>query len=339
MNQLKNSLDKHILNESDMLARIRLGNAQAELRRRQTMRRKMFLSVGTAAAMLVLILAVWNFLSPATGILPAVTSAGGTSARSAASTAAGTTSRATTAPTTAATQGQAYAMVSIDINPSLELYLNKAGQVLEIKTRNKDAETLSVKGLIGKPLEEATTSIVAQATEKGFIKSNDAVDDYVIASTVILDESDPAASQDQDNFGSRIRDAIAAADLSTTTKVAVIKATLQEKHQADKNGVPLGLSIINGMIKNESGVMVSVADFVKDQNNLKQLAKRAAIAAAHSTRPGATAPGESNRNTTASGSPSGSSNQSVPPATLPNPSTQPITLPASTGATTIPPRN
>lgn len=285
MNKLKNSIENHVLNESDMLARIQLGNLHAEDRRKMFLRRKMYLSTGAAAAMLVLMLAVWNFMTPPTAPPVASSSSGSVSESLAAATKSAATQVATNMTTgTAASQSQAYAMISIDINPSFELYANKVGVVVAIMAKNKDAESMPVQNLVGIPLEDATTGIIAMATEKGFINSRDAIDDYVIASTVILDERDPSAQQDLDTFGNKIRDAIAAADLSTTTKVAVIKATLQEKHQADKNGVPLGLSIINGMIKNESGTIVSVSEFAKEQDNIKQLAKRATITEAKSGR-------------------------------------------------------
>ncbi len=270
MSQLKNSLNRHVLPEDELLARIQAGNRRADRQWRFTKMKKTWISVGVAAAMIVAAVAVWNFLAP----LPTGLANGTTTAQTTTRAAAGTTEAA----------WQAYAMVSIDINPSFEVYTDQAGLVLKIKAKNDDAETIEVKDLIGKPIGEVTTALIARATELGFIKPGDNIDDYVLASTVILDEKDKSAEKNQESLGQKIQAAVAAADLAATTKVAIIKATLQEKHSADKNGVPLGLYIINGMIKNESGTLVPVAEFVKDANNLKQLAKRAEIAAAKAER-------------------------------------------------------
>lgn len=265
MNKLQNSIEKHVLNETDMLIRIRKETLQRE--RTVKMNKKVWISGGVAAAMLIAVVSIWANMIPA---VPINSETSATAAQTASS-------------TTAAIQNVAYAMVSVDINPSLEFFTDKDGLVIEIKTKNKDAKTLEIKDLIGLPVEEAVTILIQRATDAGFIQAGDDTDDYVVVSTVVMDENDADAKQNQDSLGYKIQQAVAAADLDTTTKVAVIKATLREKFAAEGKDIPLGLYIINGMIEKD-GKMISVSEFVKDKNNLKKLAKRAEIATAKQER-------------------------------------------------------
>lgn len=269
MDSLKNSVQKNALNETDLLARIRQ-DAQKKAGK-SFMTRKAWLSSGVAAALLIAVIATWGAYGPTLdGITPEPAQ-----------------TRTQVAAGLPATQNLAYAMVSVDINPSLELYTDKDGIVLEIKARNHDAQTLKLEDQVGKPAEEVVKTIIQRATDAGFIKPDDSIDDYVIVSTVALDEgqkSDEAETgKNLESLGNKIQQAVEAADLANTTKVAVIKATLQEKHSADKNGVPLGLYIINGMVT-KGGQEIPVAEFVKEQKNVDKLAKRADIVSAKEAR-------------------------------------------------------
>ena len=264
MSQLKKSIKKNVLNEADMFVRIRQEAFQKE--RKMKMRKKLWISGSIAAALLIAIVSVWS------NLIPAIPNSTGS-----------LTTASLAESTTKVDQKQVYAMVSVDINPSLELYTNKEGLVVDVKTRNKDAEALEINDLVGQPADASVVNLIKRAAAAGFIKSGDSADDYVVVSTVVLDENDADAKQNQDSLGYKIQLAVAAADLNSTTKVAVIKATLQEKFAADGKKIPLGLYIINGMIEKD-GTMISVSEFVKNKNNVKKLAKRAEIIAAKDAR-------------------------------------------------------
>lgn len=169
----------------------------------------------------------------------------------------------------------AYAVVSVDINPSFELTTAKDGTVLEIEAINDDAKSLDTSDLIGTAVEKAVEEIILSATAAGFIQADDTTDDYVIVSTVVLDENDPEADTEQDDLDDRITEALEDSDdIEDTTVVTLIKATLREKFEADEKEIPLGLYIINGMIEVD-GEMVSVKEFVSNSDNLEKLEKKA----------------------------------------------------------------
>ena len=148
-------------------------------------------------------------------------------------------------------------MISVDINPSFEIYADADGKVVEIKPVNDDAKTLDVSALIGLPVDDAVSGIIALATEAGFIDSSDNIEDYVIVSTVLLDEESADAEDKQDELDDMITEGLAEDEtLPDTTKVAVIKATQVEMFLAKGKDVPMGLYVINGMISKD-GVMTS----------------------------------------------------------------------------------
>lgn len=66
---------------------------------------------------------------------------------------------------------QVSAYVALDINPSLELSIDKDKEVLQVTPLNEDAETL-IKNLKlkGKPVEEAVNEVAVEAAKLGYIK-------------------------------------------------------------------------------------------------------------------------------------------------------------------------
>ena len=171
----------------------------------------------------------------------------------------------------------AFAMVSIDINPSFEVYVDENGGVLSIEAINEDAKTIDVSMYTGLPVQEAVAGIIDSAESAGFINSEDEYEDYVLVSTVVLGEENTDNEKKQDNLGQLIRERVEeAGELGDTTKVAIIKATKVELFEARGKNVPMGLYVINGMIEN-NGEMIPVSEFVKDKENLKKLKDRSDI--------------------------------------------------------------
>lgn len=166
------------------------------------------------------------------------------------------------------------AVISIDINPSFELSVNNAGLVIKIDALNADAESLNTTDLIGDPVEDVVDSIVALATEAGFINITDLDDDYVVISTVL---AQGISLQLGDTLQTRIRDRIHLSDTLQCVNLVQIKATLQEQAQARDRDVPVGLYVINGMIQNQDGVMLSVREFFANDENKITIRTRAQI--------------------------------------------------------------
>lgn len=244
------------------------------------MPKKLIWSVGVAAALVIAIIASVTLLTP-----PVLTQTAD--------------SKPATTAQVADVKATAYAMVSIDINPSFELYLDKpvseGGVVIEIEAANRDAAELkksnkdAFKALLGKPVGEVSATLIALAKEAGFItepEDETEVQIKVLVSTVILDEEDPEAEANQDSIGAAIKEALSVPGNEDLPKVAIIKATLREKSEAEGKDIPLGLYILKGMYTetttDENGKIsivkeMKVSDYVKDPELLAKLQERAEI--------------------------------------------------------------
>lgn len=166
------------------------------------------------------------------------------------------------------------AVISVDINPSFELSVNNAGLVIKLDALNTDAESLDTSAIIGLPVEEAVDSIVALAEAAGFIDTTDLEEDYVVVTTVL---NKGIGAQLGDLLQNRILDRIQFSDALQNVNVVQMKATLQERFLALDKKVPVGLYVLNGMIANEDGIMVSVKEFFANDENKVKLEKRAKI--------------------------------------------------------------
>jgi|GEM_PF-1149500 len=258
MNKLNDTIREHAFNETEMFAQIRLQSLKKE-RMNIFMNKKVWISIGIAAAMLLAI------VTGATILIP--------SSQKAKTEAAAIKY----AQVKYAEHPLAAAMVSVDINPSFEIYTDADQKVVEIKAVNEDAGTLSVSSLIGLPVDKAISAIIASAAAAGFINAADNVEDYVIVSTVMLDSKVPDAGDKQDLLDETITKGLAEdTTLPDTTKVAVIKATQVEMFLASGKDVPMGLYVINGMISKD-GVMIPVSEFVSNSDNLNKLKNRAVV--------------------------------------------------------------
>jgi hypothetical protein len=78
----------------------------------------------------------------------------------------------------------AYAIVSVDINPSFELYIDIDDKVIEIIPLNDEAKTLSYESFIGLPVQDAVEEIIRKAQDAGFIDITNTTPNTVAATTI-----------------------------------------------------------------------------------------------------------------------------------------------------------
>ena len=63
-----------------------------------------------------------------------------------------------------------YSVITIDVNPSLKLSLNKDDKVLKVEALNKDAEVIEEKAIVGKKIDKAIEVVVDKLEEEGYLK-------------------------------------------------------------------------------------------------------------------------------------------------------------------------
>jgi len=80
-------------------------------------------------------------------------------------------------------------MASIDINPSMNLFIDETGHVVEIQPMNQEAKKLNTRNLQGKTVEEVVSSLMEQLFDQGYF--TDQVEHYMVFSLSAIDTSVP----------------------------------------------------------------------------------------------------------------------------------------------------
>ncbi len=196
-----------------------------------------------------------------------------------------------------ATFNTVYTAVLLDINPSVEIDLNKNNKVVKLVALNEDALQLSLNTLKGLEIEDAIETLVAEAGALGFIKSDDGA--YVMVTTVSMKNQSTAALEQ------RIIAKFESSDVLQRTNIALSNITPEQLNTAKSSGIPAGLiSYVSGDDK------TSVIEFFKVDDNVKTFEAAGTVLRGSSvdTNTGAT-PTVGSTNST-SGSSSGSSSSS-----------------------------
>lgn len=232
MKALKDSLKKHAFNQdalyADILVKANREGLRSSNERGNTMMKRKGL-IGLAFA-LVLALSVWA-LYPKT-LTP-------------------------TTPSIAA-------IISIDINPSFELSTSESGIVLEIAALNEDAVSITTDDLINQSVDAVIDTLILRSAEAGFINLEDLEEDFVLITTVSLEDNEVT----QDELQMIIDEKIADSDGLQSVNVVQIKAAQREYFEAQGKAIPMGLYVINGMIEQGDGYM-SVKEFFASEERLQ----------------------------------------------------------------------
>jgi len=160
------------------------------------------------------------------------------------------------------------ASISVDINPSFELDVNKNGIVLSIDALNEDAQSLDTSDLIGLDSAKVIERIIQLATEAGFIDPFDLEDDYVVVTTVMSNEGNDNLL---DTLNLQLQERIQNSSILQGVNVIEIKADIAQKMEAEGKNVPVGLYILHGMVTNPDGTILSAKEFFSKQGNLDAL--------------------------------------------------------------------
>jgi len=172
-------------------------------------------------------------------------------------------------------------VVTIDINPSVKLSLNSEGVVVEARAINQDAKSLDLNRVIGFEVEAAIEWIVTEAHIKGYINTEDEIEDYVLVTAVdILETDDEAVDENDDKkdevdkggnsdqLMARIEEKIASSSELQSVNVALIKATKVEMREAEGKKVPVGLYVVHGEVVIDEESM-TVKEYFAEQENIE----------------------------------------------------------------------
>ena len=178
---------------------------------------------------------------------------------------------------------KAYAYMSIDVNPSIELGINKKMQVIEINGFNKEGKKVisRLNDWNKKDVSELTQTILAEIQKEGLLKT----DDHVILSTVQTKAPNVKIEKKLQENIEEIKESISKQKLELT----VLKGTEKELEKAHKLGITTGKykdnkiaasnnqkvkTKVNGKQFNKA-IIKSPTDTTPPNKSKKQLAKNA----------------------------------------------------------------
>jgi hypothetical protein len=158
----------------------------------------------------------------------------------------------------------AVAYVSLDINPSLELSVDKNLNVIDVKCFNDDAvNLLKQENLKGKPLDAALATVVNKAIEQNYIKPGQ---DNLIVSTVTTSVAAGAPPVDQQAVQQFLEKSINKGGL--TGDVRIYSATGEFRTEAENDGLSPGKYLIYEQLV-ATGNKVSIDDI--RNNSIRKL--------------------------------------------------------------------
>ena len=165
-------------------------------------------------------------------------------------------------------QKLAYALVSVDINPSFELYTDLNDLVIDVVALNAEAQAMDSTLWVGKDVQWVVSDLIAQASSLGYLDITDLNQDYIVVSTVSFGADGTRLVKDlKFTLESNL-------DLNRTVSTYVLEASEKDYEDANSEHVSLGLFMMNGWIQN-NGTPMSVQEFVSNPNNLELLEENA----------------------------------------------------------------
>lgn len=149
-----------------------------------------------------------------------------------------------------------YAAVIVDINPSIQLDLNKNNKVVKLIALNSDALALDLLSLKGKPIDEALEMLIEDVGSKGFF--NKTQNDYILITTVAMKD------QPVDELKANLLKKFENSDVLQRTNMAISNITPAQLNLAKENKIPAGLVGITASQK-----PTSVSNFFEAEDNVK----------------------------------------------------------------------
>ena len=130
---------------------------------------------------------------------------------------------------------QVYAYLSIDINPSIELGINKKYEVIELKSYNADGEKIinQIHDWKHKEIDNVVEHLVGEIKKQGYMKNKQ----KVVVATVYAQEEHPEKDKQLKQEMKQITELVTTENLDLT----VVEGTQTEREKAMTEGLTTGL--------------------------------------------------------------------------------------------------
>ncbi|WP_459195867.1 anti-sigma factor domain-containing protein, partial [Wukongibacter baidiensis] len=168
---------------------------------------------------------------------------------------------------------KAYAIVSLDINPSLEFQIDKKEIVRKVKSLNKDGEELIDDSMIGMKIEDAITISIKKALNKNYLNGKNNI---VLVSDVIIDDNPQNPTVIEKKIFKKVNEDNELENID----VIYVDSDKEDLEKARENQVSVGKYKVYEIVsKNNPGVKINdikekkVSEIVKENKELTNAKK------------------------------------------------------------------
>lgn len=160
---------------------------------------------------------------------------------------------------------QAYAIVSLDINPSIQIEVDSNQNIIKVDGMNADAKKLNYNGLKGMNIKDGIAKIKDELVKKNYLKNNK---DVLVAFALVNKDED-------ETYEKSVEGAIKSSFDSKDVTVTFVKGKQKDIDEAKSKGISLGryeAAQISGtdQSKVNTAPVKEIAQLIKDKQNVIQ---------------------------------------------------------------------
>ncbi len=155
----------------------------------------------------------------------------------------------------------AFGYVSVDINPSIQMEVNKNLNVIKVEAKNEDAESIIKDEWIGKNFEEVINEIIEAAQDKGILNETR---NFVLISYYFEDEDEE--NQTEKKFEESLNNLYENSEKEF--EMAVVKSDEETVEESKNNGESIGRKTIREKINKEVSDLLDVKEDIKKNRDV-----------------------------------------------------------------------
>lgn len=160
---------------------------------------------------------------------------------------------------------QAYAIVSLDINPSIQIEVDSNQNIIKVDGMNDDAKKLNYDGLKGMNIKDGIAKIKDELVKKDYLKNNK---DVLVAFALVNKDED-------ETYEKSVEGAIKSSFDSKDVTVTFVKGKQKDIDEAKSKGISLGryeVAQISGTDESKvnTAPVKEITQLIKDKQNVIQ---------------------------------------------------------------------
>ncbi|MEG0307574.1 MAG: anti-sigma factor domain-containing protein, partial [Clostridium sp.] len=155
----------------------------------------------------------------------------------------------------------ACAMVTLDINPSLEIRVNSEGKIIKVKGINDDGNNLDLNTLIGLAIEEGIVNLKKILGDNKYLDTNNSL----LVGFAFLDKEDTVLEEEIQNSIKTV---------FNDMNIAYLKGSKEDLEKAEKKGISLGryeaqVNLDEDLLEDEIEILTTeqIIQLIKNKGN------------------------------------------------------------------------